>query len=247
MLRRAVAFTELYKGRAMKFPDGTMEVDATKSVIKKTGSKKTNTHCGRFLVIYHRESGQYCLEPLEDKDVLKGAPPPPESYDETKAPLTKKITKGHVLTADSGKAFKKVWKTHLKQKGVPFATVVHKKKQFCKLVKFPMTSLSKRIRDRVAQLPTTTRSTYRLKAADNMAENTFLVVKRNLRRLNLGRSTKNASVNFLAASFLNKNIGLEAVAKGIAFYQQSVLDKITPTAAFKSLDWLTKHEPLPEH
>ena len=149
-----------------------------------------------------------------------------------KAPIAKKLTKRHVLTADSGQAFKKVWKKHLKGKQIPFATVIHKRKQFSKLVKMPLSCLSKRIHDRVAQLPTTTRKTYRFKAGDNMAENVFLIVKRNLRRLNLARSVKDVSVNFLASSFLNKNIGLEKVAAGIRYYQEKMAEQIAPCQMF---------------
>jgi hypothetical protein len=119
MFRLATAYAELFKGRSMHFPDGTVEFDATKTVINRSSSNKKNTHCGRFLVIYHRESGAYALEPLPDKAVLKGAPPPPESYDEVHTPIRKKVHNGHVLSADSGKAFKKTHKIHFEDKGIP--------------------------------------------------------------------------------------------------------------------------------
>ena len=78
-----------------------------------------------------------------------------------------------------------------------------------------------------------------------MAENVFLIVKRNLRRLNLARSVKNVSVDLLASSFLNKNVGLEKVAAGIRYYQEKMAEQITPARCFKDLSWLTKHEPVP--
>jgi hypothetical protein len=245
MFRLATAYAELFKGRSMHFPDGTVEFDATKTVINRSSSNKKNTHCGRFLVIYHRESGAYALEPLPDKAVLKGAPPPPESYDEVHTPIRKKVHKGHVLSADSGKAFKKTHKIHFEDKGIPYATVVHRNKQFSKVVRIPITSLSKRIRNRVALLPTTNTRTYRYKAGDNKAENTFCVVKRNLKRMNLSRNPGRASVNFLSAAWLTKNVGLEKVAKALAYYQKALTDSIPPADAYKSLDWLKSMEPMP--
>ena len=225
----------------MTLGDGTVEVDVTKTNINRT-SKKTNKHCGRFLVIYHRESGQYALEPLEDKDVLKGAPPPPETYEEVKGPILKKVHSGHVLSSDSGGAFKKVAKLHLKGKGVVHATVVHKNKTFSRVVHMPVKALSKRVRDRVAELPTTTSRTYRFKAGDQLAESAFQAIKRNIMRLNLARSTQNASLNFLSSAFLHKHVGLEAVAKGLATYQAAILDSCSPVEAYKSAKWLTSQE-----
>jgi len=57
-VRVATAVAELHTGRDMTFPDGTLEFDGTKTVISRA-NQKTNKHCGRFLVVYHRESGTY--------------------------------------------------------------------------------------------------------------------------------------------------------------------------------------------
>jgi hypothetical protein len=243
MFRTATGYAELYSGRELVFPDGTVEYDGTKTNIDRT-KRNTNTHCGRFLVICHRETGQYVLEPLANKDVKKGAPPPPESYAEVRAPIVKKVHAGHVASSDSARSFKKVVKTDLEAKGVKFATVVHSKKQFVKVVRLPIKYLSARIRDRVAQLPTTTARTYRFKAGDNLAEATFGAVKRNLSRMNLQRSTKRASINFLASAWLNKNVGLEGVARGLVVYQNGIKDTINPKKAFKDLSWLKGLEPM---
>ena len=243
MLRVGTAHAELHHGRDMEFPDGTVEVDATKTTVKRS-KKKTSTHCGRFLVIYHRETGQYALEPLQDKDVLKGAPPAPEAYEEVKGPMTRKIHEGHVLSSDSGRAFKKVAREHLEGKGVAYATVVHKSKQFARVAHIPVKSLSKRVRDRVAPLPTTTKRTYRFKAGDQKAEGVFQAVKRNLKRMSLGRAPQNASLNFLASSWLSRCPGLEAVAGGFAADQRAIVDKCHPADAFKKTPWLRALEPM---
>ena len=104
----ATAFAELKEGRDLKFDAGTLEIDATKTAIDRKSSKTKNTHRGRFLIVYHRESGQYALEPLDNKTVLKGAPPPPEAYEEVRAVVQKKVDANrHVVSSDSSQAIKK--------------------------------------------------------------------------------------------------------------------------------------------
>ena len=104
---------------------------------------------------------------------------------------TPKLTDVWSLLAAFKKSAKKI--------GVPHVTVIHWKKQFSKVTKIPLKSLCARVRRRVAKIPTTTQRTYRLKAGDNMAENTFGVLKRNLTRMNLKRSTSTASLNMLSS------------------------------------------------
>ena len=84
----------------------------------------------------------------------------------------------------------------------------------------------------------------RVKAGDQRAELTFGAIKRNLFRLNQSRSTKWASVNMLAAAWLHKVAGFHSVMKGVKYYQNAVENKISPTTAFKSFEWLTKLEPV---
>jgi hypothetical protein len=203
--RVATAFAELQMGRSTQFPDGTLEFDCTSTAIKRAkkyekGPKK-NTHKGRFIIILHRETGQYCLEPLEDKDVKKG--PAMESYEEIRKPILKKAHGGHVAASDSSPAFKKLAKDDLAKKGIPHCTVVHAKDEYATVVRFPMKQLSARLRSRVATLPGTTPSLYRMKAGENWSEGRFGVIKRNIYRMNLHKTkTTNASLNFLSAAWL---------------------------------------------
>jgi hypothetical protein len=235
MIRIATAFAELTQGRNNDFGDGTLEIDATKESIRR--NKSTNTHMGRFIIVYHRETKQYCLEPLSDKDVKKGAPPPPESYAEVKPILQKKSHDGNVLCSDSNQAIRKA----AKDLKLPHARVIHKTKDFAHLVKMPLKYLSKKVVKRIAKLPTSTSRVYRLKAGGNAAEWTFSAIKRNLTRLNLRGRSSTAKLNFLSASWLSRHCGLEGVAKAIRIYQESVEDHIAPSQAFKSTDWL-QHE-----
>lgn len=239
MIKVALAYSELHIGRDLAFPTGILEFDGTKTNISRS-QKKKNVHCGRFIIVYHRESGQYALEPLPDKEVLKGAPPPPESFDEVKLLMTKKVKDKHIVCTDSAQAYKKVIRTILKD--VPHATVVHKKHDFSKVVKFPVKYLSEKMKKIAAKLPTSSSRTMRVKAGDQGAEGTFGVIKRNLTRMNLKSSTSSASLNFLVASWLHKQVGMKAVVKGMVFYRNSVYQKISPQKAFKNTDWLKAME-----
>ena len=244
-LKHAAAFAELHTGRQIEFPSGTLEFDATKSVTARK-SKKLDKHCGRFLVVFHRETKQFALEPLLDKHVKKGAPPPPETYAEVKPLIKKTVKPGHVVSTDSAPAYKKVLKNDFKKGSVPHATVVHKSKNFASVVHFPVKSLSPEVQKLAASLPTSTSRTFRFKAGDQRAENVFGVVKRNVARLNLQRSSRNASVNFLTAGWLSKNLGLDGVAKAMKVYR-SVLrsQRRAPREAYKCTKWLTSLEPVP--
>lgn len=240
MLRIATAFAELHTGRSTQFGDGTLEMDGTSSALKRAGSEKFNTHMGRFIVVIHRETGQYALEPLADKDVLKGAPPPPEKLSEVKAITDRKFHAGHIASTDSAQAFKKAFK---QRNEIFHVSVIHKKKNWSHVVKIPMHYLSKRVQARVSTLPTTSRRTYKMKTGDQMAENIFSVIKRNVLRMNLKGRSANASLNFLSASWLTTHPGVEGVAKAITIYQDAIRDTCHPKMAFKSTEWLRVLEP----
>jgi len=240
MLCCATAFAELHTGRNTDFKDGTLEIDGTKTNISRS-NKKENVHCGRFLVVFHRESRQYALEPLADASVKKGAPPPPETYTAVAPVVRAKFRIGHIAASDSAQAFKKAFK---EMKDVPHVTVVHKKKNFAMVVKMPKKYLHKRLWKRVAKLPTTSSRTFRMKAGGNGAEATFSVLKRNLTRMNLSRSTTRASVNFLSAAWLSKHPGLTGVASAMKIYQDAIRDTCPPKDAYKSTKWLRTFESL---
>ncbi len=50
---------------------------------------------------------------------------------------------------------------------------------------------------------------FRFRAGINLAEAAFSAIKRNIRRLNLQNSVKHAQINFLAAAWMQKNVGLK--------------------------------------
>ena len=189
-------------------------------------------------MVFHRESKQYVLEPLTDKGVLKGAPPPPETFAEVRPVIKKHFHAGHIAASDSSQGIKKA----IKESDLPHVTVVHRKKNFAHVVKLPKKYLRKKLWKRAAKLPTTSTRTYRLKAGGNAAEWTFSVLKRNLTRLNLRRSTTKASVNMLSAAWICKNPGLEGIAKAFRTCYEEWKDKCPPKDAFKKTGWLTTLE-----
>ena len=245
-IKIALAHTELHSGRDDEFGPGTLEFDGTATLTSRAASKKYNTHCGRFLVVFHRESGRYALEPLGDKDVKKGGAPPPESIEDVRPLMQKTIRGHHIVSTDSAPAFKSVVTKHLKVKQVPFVTVVHKNKEFVRLESIRTTSLSPEMRNIAASLPWSTRSALRVKAGDQGAEYTFSAIKRNLHRLNLTRKANGGealvSINFLAASWLKRSPGMASVAKGIKLYQDALRFKVAPVDMFKDMSWLTALE-----
>ena len=176
------------------------------------------------------------------KELLKGAPPPPENFAETLPVVQRHFRAGHLACSDSGPGIKKAFRS---VKDVPHLRVLHKRKNFAHLVKMPMKYLCKKLQKRVAKLDTTTKRIYRVKAGGNSAEGTFSVLKRNLTRMNLKGRSKRATLNVLSAAWLTKNAGLEGVAKAIRIYQSGILDTTPPADAFKSTSWLTTLEDLP--
>jgi len=240
-MRVATAHTELDDGREMKFGPGVVEVDGTKMMTTRA-TKKNNTHTGRFLIIYHRDTKQYALEPLNDKDVMKGAPPPLEAYEEIRGSIVKKLKAGHILASDSAKAFKKVANEDLKKIGVPHVTVVHKKKQFAAVQHVPVMYLHNKLRDQAVLLPTCTSRTFRVVAGDNGAESLFSLVKRNIKRMNLQFNAKNIRVNVLSTANLQKNVGFNALVKSIAKYTARVTDTVHPAKAFVGDSFVTECE-----
>jgi hypothetical protein len=63
--------------------------------------------------------------------------------------------------------------------------------------------------------------------------------------MNLEKSARRASLNFLSASWLHRSVGLEGVAKACRIYQAEVMDKIAPKDAYKDTSWLKVLEPMP--
>ena len=72
----------------------------------------------------------------------------------------------------------------------------------------------------------------------------FAAVKRNLRCMNLQRSSTRTSVNFLSAAWLHKNPGLEGVAKGVQLHMEHNADKVAPNKAYFDLKWLGELESM---
>ena len=136
----------------------------------------------------------------------------------------------------------KVIKLHLK--GTPHVTVVHKKKDWCHVSHVPVTSLPPQVRKFAAKLPTSTSRTFRIKAGDQGAEAVFSAVKRHVARLNMQSSATWATINGLAAAWLQKNVGFQAEVDAMLFYQKAIFGNTDPAKAYKDISWLTEMEPI---
>ena len=83
---------------------------------------------------------------------------------------------------------------------------------------------------------------FRFRASINLAEAAFSAIKRNIRRLNLQNSVKHAQINFLAAAWMQKNVGLKGFMRGVRVYQYSIRCNTAFVNAFSKKGWL---EPEP--
>ena len=138
-LRHAIAFAELFTRRNLQLPPGGVETDGANVNVMRD-QPKSNTHCGRFVVVYHKDTGAYALEPCPDKTVKKGAAPPPETIEEVEKACGSKLKKDwHFLGSDSGSGIKGFMRQ--KSLGIPHATVVHKNKQFTTVRHIPLKDL----------------------------------------------------------------------------------------------------------
>lgn len=106
-VRIATAHTELHEGRETVFGPGVVEVDGTKTMISRSGRKIEQALWPLPDHVPPRHEAMY-PEPLVDKDVKKGAPPPPECYDDVRGPTLKKLRPGHILSSGSAQAYKNI-------------------------------------------------------------------------------------------------------------------------------------------
>ena len=242
VLKLAIAFAELYTGCVAQYPAGTLEFDGTKTLVSRSDDK-TNVHLGRFLICFHRESGSYSLRPIDDGVVLKGAPPPPETFAAAEAMMSKYVHKRHVVATDAAGGLTKASKAQRKAKGIVYTYVIHRTNQFVKVLRIPLSRLTPEMREHAMTISSTNKRFFRVRAGINLAEAAFSAIKRNLTRMNLSRSPSTARVNFLSAAWLSKNYGLEGVIKGVRLYQSHIINsKTSPMAAFKNYDWLEPEE-----
>ena len=57
--------------------------------------------------------------------------------------------------------------------------------------------------------------------------------------MNLNRGTTNrTSINVLSSTWINNNVGLEGIAKGLSIYMNDVIDIMPPAQAYKDISWI---------
>ena len=146
---------------------------------------------------------------------------------------------GHILATDGGQAFKKFGKC---LRNVPHLIVVHRKNKFAEVHRIPIKGLPPKLQKSIQLFPQRSSRVVRVKSGDQCAENTFSIIKRNLARLNLSRSTTRASLNFLAAAWVQKNCGVVGMLKALRIYKEWARKNLHPEKAYKDSTWLTALE-----
>ena len=132
-----------------------------------------------------------------------------------------------------------------KDAGIPAASVTHGKQEYLRPVKFQKSQLSGKTLRGLSKRPAANSSTYYHSIAGNNAAEGWLGNLQKLRsRLNKhgGAATKNALLNQLAASYLNRAPGMEKVFAAMKVYREHAQNTVAPAEAFgKKLkaSWLT--------
>ena len=93
-----LAWAAVQNSWELVFNEGEIEVDAARMSIARNQGR--NRHLGRFFIIVHRNTGEYGMYWLPPAVVSKGAPPPPEKYDEVLPILRRMTNKSHLVLSD---------------------------------------------------------------------------------------------------------------------------------------------------
>ena len=173
---------------------------------------------------------------------MKGAPPPPETVAEVRAPLLSKLKRGHLLATDGAQAYGSIMREGPVDTTVPHVTVVHKKKNFVSTIRYPKKFLCSELQEWAAELPSTSSTTVRVKAGSNGAEAAFSAIKRNVSRMNMQRATANAGINMLSAGWLQKHVGFDGVAEAVGIYISQHRGHTDPALAYWDVSWLKRAE-----
>ena len=225
--RNACAWAEEEDANLAYFNDQEVEADSASWNAIRTDPKAT-THRGRVLVIKHRKTGQSAFTQLPNTKVQKGAPSPPETYDEVRGPMVATIGPKSFLGVDGAKTWPKVAKLDLG--GIPVGPANHGAKIFVKPAQvklpksFPVAAL--------AQRPKAPRGFVRFQGGDNRAEAAFTGVKGVGRKRNALKATKHSGGEFLCAAYLLKHPGLHGVASAVRRWLQAHVDKVRPDEAW---------------
>ena len=207
-------------------------------------------HKGRHLVLRLRsisgtnQSKRYAVLPLPPKVAGQGHAAGAESFLETALKIQTKLRPGHhVAGVDGAKSLHAAAK-HCSVPAIP--NVSHMRFVFTPLGAVPKKGLDatatalfrKLCADQVCA---ERRSAFILAAGDQAAESVAAVSKTQLRRMNLLSATARDEIehrNVLAAHFLNKHPGMDAVLGALALFRSKASKGLAcPSACFKQPLW----------
>ena len=132
---------------------------------------------------------------------------------------------------------------------LPWAHVVHGKQEYVRPVKFKKSELSPATLAAVRKRPAAhSKHFYHTLAGDNAAEGWLgnLTKLRSRQNKHGGQATSRALLNQLAASYLNRETGMDRVLDALAAYRKYAQDHVSPAAAFGAkleTPWLPRQSP----
>ena len=210
------------------FFDGPITEADTARAMGKHPDKKTTEHRGRTLVVVDRQSGKTAYARLPTKQTIKGAPTPPEEYNEVQPVLDHLL--GQTMLAGDGSW---AWKQHAKKNGLgPVLDATHQKKEYVKLHKVPAPSgsVAKKVLEKLGH---PMKRKLRVKGGGNRAEAAIGAVKGVLRRRNGLKNGRHAGSNMLAAAFSKHHPGLRPLGLAVKGFLSRVVDKKDPLTYWK--------------
>ena len=260
-LQEAMAWQCVEDCEQLVFKAGEVECDVASVAVSRDRISGTSKHCGRFLILCDRTSGQRGVFWLPDKPCEAGAPPPPESFEEVLPILRRKIGKRHILMSDGAQATSKA----AKFLGVLHTKVVHAKQQFSKFEKIPAESLSpelltvaqkrrekemtvmKRPAASIMKRPAASimkrPASLRLRVSSNQAEAQIGVIKNKLRmNSRLKGHTTHLSRDVFSASYSQQSPGLAGVQRAMKNYMAFFQDSCSPGSAYAAGNWMVHHK-----
>jgi hypothetical protein len=139
-----------------------------------------------------------------------------ETRDEVLLALTQHVSPDCIVFSDAGAGIRSA----LKARGNPHASVVHRRKEFARLV---------RVNNKLAV------------CGNNMCESMFAKLKHTARRYNLDRSrmSSNTHMKVLSCSFMAKDrTPSDILAALLEYATWASTNSICPRRSFKHMDWI---------
>jgi hypothetical protein len=225
----ALAFAECQASDEVVFDAGEVDVDSGASGISR--GLRSTVFKGRIGVFKDRTTKKVATLPLGPKKAIHGKRNlGPETKEEMKKGY-KRMRDGSIHMSDGGPGLI----ASAKDAKLPCAHVVHGRQEYVRPVKFKKSELSPATLAAVRKRPAAnSKHFYHTLAGDNAAEGWLGNLTRLRSRQNKhgGRATSQALLNQLAASYLNREAGLDRVIDALAAYRKYAQNHIAPAAAF---------------